>query len=137
MTEKCGLYVETEKCVGCNACEVACKQEHDFPAGTRCIRVTADAPHEVGGKLQQTYTVMHCMHCGYPYCAYVCPVGAIRFEDIGDTRYIYWPNNKMEFKLKQCKTCGNYWAPEKQLEYIIKKANLSSDAFDNCPDCRE
>ena len=77
MAEKYGLYIETEKCVGCNACEVACKQEHDFPAGTRCIRVTADEPHEVGGKLQQTYTVMHCMQCGYPYCAYVCPVGAI------------------------------------------------------------
>jgi len=76
-----------------------------------------------------------CIGCGS--CAYVCPTGAIGFEDIGDTRYINWPKNKMEFKLKQCKTCGRYWAPEKQLDYIIKKANLSPGAFDNCPDCRD
>jgi len=76
-----------------------------------------------------------CIGCGS--CAYVCPTGAIGFEDVGDTRHIYWPNNSMEFKLKKCSTCGKYWAPERQLEDIIKKANLASDAFDNCPDCRD
>ena len=77
MVKEYNLFVEAEKCVGCHTCEVACKQEHDFPDGARCIRVTPDPPHEAGGKLRQTYTVMHCMHCRYPYCAYVCPVGAI------------------------------------------------------------
>lgn len=76
-----------------------------------------------------------CIGCGS--CAYVCPTDAIRFEDVGNTRYIYWPNNGMEFKLKKCKTCGNYWAPEKQLDYIAQKANLAPDAFNNCPDCRD
>jgi NADH dehydrogenase/NADH:ubiquinone oxidoreductase subunit G len=75
-----------------------------------------------------------CIGCGS--CAYVCPTRAIAFRDAGDTRYIHWPKNGMEFKLKKCKTCGRYWAPEKQLDYIIKKVNLTPDAFDNCPDCR-
>jgi bidirectional [NiFe] hydrogenase diaphorase subunit len=76
-----------------------------------------------------------CIGCGS--CAYICPVDAIKFEDIGDTRYIYWPNNSMEFKLKKCKTCGTYWMPERQLEYIVEKTNLPPSAFDNCPDCRD
>jgi Fe-S-cluster-containing dehydrogenase component len=77
MVKEYNLIVATEDCIGCNACEVACNQEHDFPAGTRCIQVSADTPREIGGKLRQTYTVIHCLQCYYPYCAYVCPVNAI------------------------------------------------------------
>jgi ferredoxin len=76
-----------------------------------------------------------CIGCGS--CAYVCPTQAISVEDVGDTRIITMPHVTMEFKLKKCSTCGNYWAPEKQLDYIIKKADLTPDAFDNCPDCRD
>lgn len=73
---------------------------------------------------------------GCDSCAYICPTDAIRVEDVGDTRIITMPNCKMEFKLKQCKTCGNYWAPEKQLDYIAKQSNLAPEVFDVCPNCR-
>jgi len=76
-----------------------------------------------------------CIGCGS--CAYICPTGAISVEDVGDTRIITMPTSKMEFKLKQCKACGNYWAPEKQLEFIAKQAGLAPEAFDLCPNCRD
>lgn len=34
-----GLLINYEYCTGCHACEVACKQEHNYPAGTGGITV--------------------------------------------------------------------------------------------------
>jgi bidirectional [NiFe] hydrogenase diaphorase subunit len=76
-----------------------------------------------------------CIGCGS--CAYSCPTGAISFEDIGDTRVIKWPHNQMEFKLKICPVCGQYWAPEKQIEYIAKISGTQVSDYDVCPDCRD
>lgn len=37
---KNGLLIHYEYCTGCHTCEVACQQEHDFPAGKCGIKVT-------------------------------------------------------------------------------------------------
>jgi len=76
-----------------------------------------------------------CIGCGS--CAYVCPTDAITMEDVDGTRTITMPTCQMEFKLKKCKACGNYWAPEKQLDYIAKLANIDPKVFDLCPNCRD
>ena len=34
-----GLFIEYDYCTGCHACEVACKQEHNFSDGMCGIRV--------------------------------------------------------------------------------------------------
>jgi len=34
-----GLLIEYEYCTGCYACEVACKQEHNYPIGIGGIKV--------------------------------------------------------------------------------------------------
>ena len=76
-----------------------------------------------------------CIACGS--CAYVCPTDAIKMEDIGDTRTITMPNNMTEFKLARCNICGKYWAPQKQLDYMARTANLPPDFFDRCLTCRD
>ena len=40
MISKNGLLIEYNFCTGCHTCEVACQQEHDFPAGKNGITVT-------------------------------------------------------------------------------------------------
>jgi Fe-S-cluster-containing dehydrogenase component len=38
--KKNGLLIDYEFCTGCHSCEVACKQEHGYPAGKWGIKVT-------------------------------------------------------------------------------------------------
>lgn len=38
--KKKGLLIDYYYCTGCHSCEVACQQEHGFPAGTFGITVT-------------------------------------------------------------------------------------------------
>ena len=34
-----GIMIDYDYCTGCHTCEVACQQEHDFPAGKTGIKV--------------------------------------------------------------------------------------------------
>ncbi|MHB8105712.1 MAG: 2Fe-2S iron-sulfur cluster-binding protein, partial [Dehalococcoidales bacterium] len=52
-------------------------------------------------------------------------------------RVINWPHNTMDFKLRKCSKCGQYWAPEKQIEYIAKISGTPLSDYDACPDCRD
>jgi bidirectional [NiFe] hydrogenase diaphorase subunit len=120
-------YLEDNDCIVCGLCVRACEQ---------VVRVSAISLVNRGITKEPASPFLEpataCIGCGS--CYYICPTGAIKMEDKGDTRIIY--NWKVEFKLKKCKVCGNYWAPEKQLEYIRKQWNLPEDFFDICPNCK-
>jgi bidirectional [NiFe] hydrogenase diaphorase subunit len=75
---------------------------------------------------------MNCIACGA--CVIVCPVDVIRMKEEGDERTIVrW---KRTLKMKQCKVCGNSFAPWFQLEKFKEKAKLPKDFFDVCYTCR-
>jgi len=77
------LVVNTKDCVGCYACEVACKQEHHLPVGPKWVRVFSVGPIEIEGKPQLRYIVTHCLHCSQPPCKNICPVEAITKREDG------------------------------------------------------
>jgi phenylacetyl-CoA:acceptor oxidoreductase subunit 1 len=72
-----GMVIDTRRCVGCQTCTIACKQEHALPPGYQW-RFVADC--EVGEypEVRRLFLPMQCMHCAEPPCAPVCPTGASR-----------------------------------------------------------
>jgi len=131
--DKTPFKPEDKQCILCGLCVRVCQE---VVAVSAISLVNRGVNREMASPFYEASEA--CIGCGS--CAYVCPINTIKLEDVGDTRTITMPNpkmEKMEFKLKKCKTCGNYWAPEKQLDYIAKQSNLAPEVFDVCPNCRD
>jgi len=75
--KRLAMVIDDEACWGCNACEVACKQENNPPEGSRWIRVRSKGVQKIDGKLKLTYSPAHCYQCSRPPCKDACPVKAI------------------------------------------------------------
>lgn len=71
------LKVDTKRCIGCQACEIACKQEFNLPVGPRWIKVDKVGPRYNGDKLEMEFVPFFCTHCDDPECIEACPEGAI------------------------------------------------------------
>ncbi|HEX2987785.1 MAG TPA: 4Fe-4S dicluster domain-containing protein [Chloroflexota bacterium] len=69
------MVIDLRKCVGCNACTVACKQENATPAGVYWSKVLQ---YEVGSypNARLRFLPMLCMHCANAACLEACPTGA-------------------------------------------------------------
>lgn len=93
------MFIDTSKCIGCKACQVACKQWHQLPAETTTFTGSYQNPPNVSG---DTYTVVKfteaagegltsglkwlffkemCRHCFRPKCARVCSTGVNRTKE--------------------------------------------------------
>ena len=71
------LMILQKDCIGCHACEVACKQEHGLDVGQEYIKVIERAPF---------YIPIYCHHCANPPCMDSCPVDAIFVDELGMVR---------------------------------------------------
>ena len=77
-----GMVIDTKRCVGCNACTVACKMANNVPQDvfwTRALTDGGDMMDTPAGEfpdISMRYITVSCQHCENPACAKVCPVGA-------------------------------------------------------------
>jgi len=71
-----GFAIDLRKCIGCHACTIACKAEHDIPVGVnRCWVKTVEK-----GTFPDTrrfFFPVLCNQCTDAPCVRICPTNAL------------------------------------------------------------
>ena len=70
------MVIDLQKCVGCQACAVACAKEWDVPLGFARTRIQSTGIVGSFPKLTSAFRVAHCNQCDRPACVAACPTGA-------------------------------------------------------------
>lgn len=96
------VLCDANKCIGCRACQVACKQWNELPAEETINRGTYENPPQLSahtftkvrfseieydGKFQWVFNKIQCMHCEHPACVAACPLGALKKTAEGPVTY--------------------------------------------------
>lgn len=76
-----GFFVDLSRCIGCNACVIACKQWHDIPPGPiKWMRVYQWEKGVFPNTRIHILPIM-CYHCANPVCIKACANKAIHKEE--------------------------------------------------------
>jgi formate dehydrogenase iron-sulfur subunit len=98
------MLIDSTRCVGCRACQVACKQwneleaeETTFFAGkgyqnprdlsANSWTVITYNEVEVNNRFDWVFGKLQCFHCNVPACASACPVSALEKTEAGPVIY--------------------------------------------------
>jgi Fe-S-cluster-containing dehydrogenase component/formate-dependent nitrite reductase membrane component NrfD len=73
---KYGFVIDQRKCIGCHACTVACKAEHDMPIGVYRTWVKYIEKGEFPNT-RRHFLVNRCNHCDDAPCVAICPTRAL------------------------------------------------------------
>jgi formate dehydrogenase iron-sulfur subunit len=94
-----GILYDPSKCIGCRACQMACRQWNNLPADTNDPQGLWDAP---AGLSATTWNIIklkegepagtrffnyQCMHCADAACVTACPSDALFKDENGFTAY--------------------------------------------------
>jgi anaerobic dimethyl sulfoxide reductase subunit B (iron-sulfur subunit) len=125
--QQLGFIHNNQDCIGCRACEIACKDKNGLAPGPRFRRVM----NIEGGTFPEVYGYkvnMSCNHCAEPACLPTCPTGAIwKRADNG----VVDIDSSLCIGCRRCEASCPYGAPQfDPQENVVKKCNMCIDELE-------
>ena len=139
------FLIDTTRCTGCRACQVACKQWHDLPAVPTVNRGTFENPPDLsfstyklvrmremesGGRLQWLFFPEQCRHCVEPPCLETADDESAIYKDQKTGAVIYTANTKALFVDDVIASCP-YNIPRKAADGTLAKCDMCNDRVTN------
>jgi len=100
-----GMIVDLKRCIGCYACQVACRQSNFTPRGTFWAKVLKGEFGQFPTVARENLPVL-CFHCKDPPCKDACPTAATQKKENG----IVFIDPKLCIGCKYCSLACPYGA---------------------------
>jgi polysulfide reductase chain B len=125
MAKKYGMIHDENLCIGCQACNVACRSENDIPQSVYRLQVWVEGPKEMrDGSFTFGYHRQSCVHCESTPCVTVCPTGASFIDENG-------------ISLVNTDICVGCLYCNAACPYDARYVNPQTNAPDKCTFCKE
>lgn len=82
MTKQLAFFVNSELCIGCSSCGMACKNQHNLEPGI-VWRQVYPLHEEIYPHRERAFYSLACNHCERPCCLEDCPVNAFSKREDG------------------------------------------------------
>ncbi len=135
------VHFDASSCTGCKACQAACKDHNDLPAGIlwrRVYEVSGGGWARAGAAWRHDVFAwnlsMSCNHCERPVCAEVCPTGAVQRREDG---VVLLDSDKC-MGCRYCEWACPYGAPRfDAAQGVMTKCDLCADRLEEglAPSC--
>jgi len=122
-SKRFAMVIDLRKCIGCQACTIACSIENQIPIGEFRTIVTQYDVRDVKSGAVESFTLPRlCNHCDNPPCVPVCPVQATYQQKDG----------KVLIDAEKCVGCG-YCV--QACPYDARFINPLTNTADKCTFC--
>jgi formate dehydrogenase iron-sulfur subunit len=120
-----GILTDLTKCIGCQACVLACKKINELP-DDEPVNKLSSSTRTIIEKRNGVNVRRHCMHCLDPACVSACPVSAL--EKIKEGPVIYDPNKCIG--CRYCLLACPFEIPKYEWDLVLPKVQKCTMCYE-------